>query len=169
MGERLTSNFSRNFSKTFFIDVFLVLCKLYVSFSAVSFECSAFHLDLPVAEQTKEKISDSNPPMMLHPTARFHWSLLYPNHVKEGPLKDSILFHTLSQSQLLFSHTARSQTDTGNCSTINFSHREIHPHYGAPAGKRLTALSLHLLVLCLFALIDSSVNGFNLDVSIRAN
>lgn len=58
--------------QTFFIDVFLVLCKLHVSFSAVSFECSAFHLDLPVAEQTNEKISDSNPPMMLHPTARFH-------------------------------------------------------------------------------------------------
>lgn len=108
-GERLTSKFHPKLLQTFLIDVFLVLCKLHVSFSAASFESSAFHLDLPVAEQTKEKISDSNPPMTLHPTARFHWSLLYPNPVKEGPLKDSILFHTLSQylnssTLLVFSH-----------------------------------------------------------------
>lgn len=99
-GERLTSNSTWNFSKLSSLTSFLFSVNFISHFLPCPLSPLSFHLDLPVAEQTKEKISDSNLPMMLHPTARFHWSLLYPNHVKEGPLKGSILFHTLYQSQL---------------------------------------------------------------------
>lgn len=159
--------------QTFFIDVFLVLCKLHFSFSAMSSESSVFSFRSASGGTNKRKDFRFKSTHDAPPNSKVSLILALPQSRQRRTTEgfDS-LSHLLPISILprfLFSHTARSQTDTGNCSAINFSHHEIHPHYGAPAGKRLTALSLHLLVLCLFALIDSSVKGFNLDVSIRAN
>lgn len=149
--------------QSFLIDVFLVLSKLAVSFLSCPLSPPVYSFISASGGTNKRKDFGFESTHDAPPNSKVSSIPALPRS-RQRPrfsFTPSCLFVILSHVHF--------QTHTANRSAINFSPHEIHPHYGAPAGKWLTAPSPHLLVLCLFARIDSSVNCFNLHLCIRAS